>query len=482
MSGFNGFRMPSENSSRENNRGEHILKQGSGLIKRPSWSKSDPTVVRIFPSIQNGAFQPTRYTENDFSGWFYACSIVSGFGNPQKSWIIYDPEDRHYDTRSNPAMLIYDLANQVSNGKTRGPQEWALALKGSSGRAALITKPDIALISRCAIYEYKGQPNNPPDGLAPNHQTVYLLLKKSAWTAMNRELGVRSQVNSEDANQKFLHGDIVNPVDGSYLVFFEMGLPPKGYESQLKSAAPAPSWGNARRPIGYDCIISKQYRGMPATFSQDEISNIARRVSTPIRDNLNFPSDEEQVRFIVDSMRDTAANAALVVHALRDRYERLLPSDFVNFGNEFLRQVGLMATSVSNPGFAPNQQIQHWQQPAHHGGMPVQQFQQPIQQPYQQPAQVQPNYQAPAPNAYMDATAHLAQTHPQSIPVSMPQQSTPAMPHPVPAPTAAPVMNNMADLQSMVNQSVSEASELSEQVSSSLMGKLRQMRAKNTNQ
>jgi hypothetical protein len=88
------------------------------------------------------------------------------------------------------------------------------------------------------------------------------------------------------------------------------------------------------KPIGYDCLLSKTYRGQPATFSNEEIAMIAKRVETPIRDCVNLPSDEEQVRFIVDSMRDNPASAGLVVHALRDRYERIMPADFVSFGND----------------------------------------------------------------------------------------------------------------------------------------------------
>lgn len=455
MSGF-GVRMPSENAAR-NNSGEHIIKNGAGMIKRPSWSKSDPTVIRVFPCIQNNAFQPTRYTENDFSPWFFACTVVSGFGNPQKSWVAYDPEDRHYDTRSNPVTIIYDMANQVSNGKIRGPQEWALALKGGQGRSALITKPDTALILRCAIYEYKGQPNTPPDGLAHNHQTVFMLLKKSAWTSMNRELGAPSGINSEDPNAKFLHGDIVNPVDGSFLIFFEMGMPPRGYES-MRAPTPSMGYGSKMKPIGYDCVISKSHRGMSAAFNQSEINMIANRVATPIRDNLNFPSDEEQVRFIVDSMRDNAANAGLVVHALRDRYERAMPSDFVSFGNEFLRQVGLMATSVSHPGFG-------------YGTQP------PAQQQWQQQQAYQPQPAAPA-----NVPASVTNYSQATAPMFGSAAPTPvAAPQPVNVASQVPMMHNanMNELQDMINKSVSESSEASEAMKAPILEKLRQFRAGN---
>lgn len=454
MSGF-GVRMPSENAAR-NNSGEHILKHGAGMVKRPSWSKSDPTVIRVFPCIQNNTFQPTRYSENDFSSWFYACTVVSGFGNPQKSWIAYDPEDRHYDTRSNPVTIIYDLANQVANGKIRGPQEWALALKGGQGRSALITKPDTALIVRCAIYEYKGQPNTPPDGLAPNHQTVFMLLKKSAWTSMNRELGTPSGVNSsENPNDKFLHGDIVSPTDGSFLIFFEMGMTPRGYES-LRSPTPAMGYGAKMKAIGYDCIMSKTHRGVPASFNHDEINMISRRVAAPIRDSLNFPTDDEQIRFIVDSMRDSAANAGLVVHALRDRYERVMPPDFVSFGNEFLRQVGLMATSVVNPGFNPVAQPQQWSQPAYQA---------------QPPAHAQPTQVPPSVSNYSQATAPLFGATPPA----------PVLPQPVNVASQSPLMANanMSELQDMINKSVSESSEVSESMKAPILEKLKQFRANN---
>ena len=449
-----GFRMPSENASRESNRGDHILKPGSGMVKRPSWAKSDPTVIRIFPCIQDGNFQPTRYTDTDFSGWFYAASMVLGFGNPQKSWIAYDPEDRHYDTRNNPAVIVYDLANQVANGKVRGPQEWALMLKGGQGRSALISRPDTALIVRCAVYENKGQPNNPPDGLAPNHQTVFMLLKKSAWSAMNKEINSSSGVSSENSNLRFKHGDVVSLADGSYFLFYEMGFPPRGYE-HLKDAPAMASYSSKMKPIGYDCIVSKMYRGQPATFSQEEVGMIARRVASPIRDCLNFPTDEEQVRFIVDSMRDNSASAGLVVHALRDRYERSIPADFVNFGNEFLRQVGLMATSVSNPGFTPAQQFQA--------------------------QQALPTYPMPT---YQQNTAGLAPVAapvgvpvPQAIPSNYPQVAAPTIPQPVPSPNQVPMMQNMADIQSMISKNISEVSENPDKIRDELKDMLARNRA-----
>ena len=442
-----GFRMPSENAARESNRGDHILKPGAGMVKRPSWAKSDPTVIRVFPCIQDNNFQPTRYTDEDFSGWFYAASMVLGFGNPQKSWIAYDPEDRHYDTRNNPAVIIYDLANQVSNGKVRGPQEWALMLKGGAGRSALISRPDTALIVRCAVYENKGQTNNPPDGLATNHQTVFMLLKKSAWSAMNKEINSPSGVSSENCNLRFKHGDVVSLTDGAYLLFYEMGFTPRGYE-HLKDAPPASSYSSKMKPIGYDCIVSKTYRGLPAAFNNDEIAMIAKRVASPIRDCLSFPSDEEQVRFIVDSMRDNAASAGLVVHALRDRYERIMPNDFVNFGNEFLRQVGLMATSVAHPGYAPAQQF-HAQQ---------------------------------AVSSYQQATAGLAPGGgpvPSTPPSNYPQVAVPNVPQPIPSPTAVPMMQNIADLQSMVNKSISEVSSNPEKIREDLKDLLAKNRASN---
>lgn len=456
MSGFQGFKMPSENAARESNRGDHILKPGAGMIKRPSWSKSDPTVIRVFPCIQGNNFQPSRYSETDFSGWFYAASMVLGFGNPQKSWIAYDPEDRHYDTRNNPAVIIYDLIKQVENGKMRGPQEWALMLKGGQGRSALISRPDTALIVRCAVYEYKGQPNTPPDGLAPNHQTVFMLLKKSAWTAMNREINTPSGVNSEDPNLKFKHGDFVNLADGSYMMFFEMGFVPRGYES-LKPAQPM-TYSSKMKPIGYDCLLTKSYRGQPATFSQDEIGMIARRVANPIRDCLVFPSDEEQVRFIIDGMRDNAASAGLVVHALRDRYERLMPADFVSFGNEFLRQVGLMATTVVNPGFQPSTQ---WQPQAQQ-----QQF------GYQQ---------NPVVANYQQATAGLAQGMPvpQQVPANYPNVAAPMPPQPVPSPATAPLVNSLADINNIITQNISESSEGAEKIRDDIKEKLKRARLKN---
>lgn len=446
-----GFRMPSENAARESNRGDHILKPGMGMIKRPSWAKSDPTVLRVLPCIQDGNFQPTRYNNTDFSGWFYAASMVLGFGNPQKSWIAYDPEDTHYDTRNNPAVILYDLASQVSVGKIKGPQEWALMIKGGQGRSALISRPDMALMVRCAIYENKGASNNPPDGLAPNHQTVFMLLKKSAWSSMNKEINTPSGVTSEDPNLRFQHGDIVSLTDGAYMLFYEMGFTPRGYE-HLKAISPMAYTGKSK-PIGYDCLLSKTYRGQPATFSNEEIAMIAKRVETPIKDCVSVPSDEEQVRFIVDSMRDNAASAGLVVHALRDRYERIMPADFVGFGNEFLRQVGLMATLVSNPGFnQPTAQAQ---------------------------AQWAPNQ---TPLAYQQATSNLA---PVGVPVPQPvydyypKVSAPAIPHPVSVPNTVPMVNNMADIQRMVSSNISESSENSEKIQDILKAKLSKARSTN---
>lgn len=459
MDSAQGFRMPSENASRESNRGDHILKPGMGMIKRPAWAKSDPTVLRVLPCIQDGNFQPTRYNNTDFSGWFYAASMVLGFGNPQKSWIAYDPEDTHYDTRNNPAVILYDLANQVSGGKIRGPQEWALMIKGGQGRSALISRPDTALMVRCAIYEYKGAPNNPPDGLAPNHQTVFMLLKKSAWSSMNKEINTPSGANSENPNLRFQHGDIVSLTDGAYMLFYEMGFTPRGYE-HLKAIAPMTYTGKAK-PIGYDCLLSKTYRGQPATFSNEEIAMIAKRVETPIRDCVNLPSDEEQVRFIVDSMRDNPASAGLVVHALRDRYERIMPADFVSFGNEFLRQVGLMATTVSNPGFNPSMQSQ-------------------VQAPltYQSPSWSQ----GQTPLSYQQATSNLAPVGvpvPQPVNDYYPKVSAPAIPQPVPVHNTVPMVNNMADIQRMVSSNISESAEDSDKIQDILRAKLSKARSTN---
>lgn len=379
MSDFGGQSLPSLESNNDSGRGDHILKPGAGLIMRPSWTKSDPTVIRPFPCFEGNSFQPARYSENEYSKWFFACTMVTSFGNPQKSWIAYDPEDRNYEVRSNPAVMVYDLAAQVSNGKVRGPQEWALAIKGGQGKSAAVSKPDKTMLVRCAMYEYKGEPKQPVDGLAPNHQTVYMLLKKSAWQSMVRELSVLKEgvASFDDVNQKFESGDVVSLKQGAFFVFYEIGMIPRGYDAPR--SAPAVTYGKSK-PIGYDCIISKAYRGASASFSDAEIQMIAKRVANPIRTELVFPTDEEQVRYVVDSMRGTPAHAGLVVHALRDRYERFLPNDFVNYGSEFLRQVGLMATTVSNPGYS-----QHQQQPVLPSyDMPV--YSHPVQAPTPVPA------------------------------------------------------------------------------------------------
>ena len=406
MSNFGGQSLPSLESNNDSGRGDHVLKPGSGLIMRPSWTKSDPTIIRPFPCIEGDAFQPTRYSENEYSKWFFECTMVTSFGSPQKSWIASDPEDRNYEVRSNPAVMVYDLAAQVSNGKVRGPQEWALAIKGGQGKSAAVSKPDRTLLVRCAMYEYKGEPKQPVDGMAPNHQTVYMLLKKSAWQSMVRELSVAKKAGGgsvDNVNQKFESGDVVALKDGAFLVFYEIGMIPRGYDAPR--AAPAASYGKSK-PIGYDCIISKTYRVMPATFTDSEIEMIAKRVANPIRTQLNFPTDEEQVRYVVDSMRGTPAHAGLVVHALRDRYERFLPSDFVNYGNEFLRQVGLMAAMVSNPGYNQQQQQQPvlptWNMPA--APQPVQ-VPQPVQAPMAVPAFAYTAAQAPIAEA--NAAANL---------------------------------------------------------------------------
>ena len=145
-----------------------------------------------------------------------------------------------------------------------------------------------------------------------------------------------------------------------------------------------------------DCLISKTYRGQPACFDDNQIQIIANKVANPIRDSLNFPSNDDQVRYIVDSMRSSPAHAGLVVHALRDRYEHAMSKDFVNYGNEFLRQVGLMATAVSNPGFGYPQQmpVQPQMQQNPSDALPSwpmnQQVQQYAQKFAQQSAPVQP--------------------------------------------------------------------------------------------
>lgn len=350
-----GVSMPTDGRS-DFNRADRILKPNVGLIKRPAWAKSDPTVLRIFPCMQAGTPQPTRYSDTEFSPWFYACTMVSSFGNPPLTWIANDPEDRSYDTRTNPAVMVYELANAVAKGPPsgiRGPQEWALTLRGGAGKSALVSKPDTALLVRCAIYESKGTPNSVPDGLAPNHQPVFMMLKKSAWQSMNRELSILHESGTQgltDPNEKYVSGDMVSMRNGSYILFFEVGMPPRGYDAYTPPAANS-SFGGKNKPIGYDCMIRPTYRGAPASFTDAEMRIIMKKVEVPIRDCLNFPSDEEQVRYIVDSMKGSHATAGLVVHALRDRYERFIPVEVMNYGNEYLRSNGMMATAVTNPGF-----------------------------------------------------------------------------------------------------------------------------------
>lgn len=412
-----GISLPSAEGGNFDNRGDHVLKTGAGIVMRPSWSKSDPTVMRAFPCIENGSFHPTRYSDTAYSRWFFECTVISSFGSPNKTWIAYDPEDRSYDIRTNPAYMVHDLANQVSNGKVRGPQDWALAIKGGQGKSATVSKPDRAMIMRGAIYEYKGIPKQPIDGLAPNHQTVYMLLKKSAWMALVRELNVVKDgvVSVDDPNSKFESGDVVSLKDGAYFVFFEIGMNPAGYVPS--KAAPMMSGFGSKKPIGYDCIISKTYKGQPASFDDNQIQVISQKVANPIRDNLNFPSNDEQVRYIVDSMRSSPAYAGLVVHALRDRYEHVMSKDFINYGNDFLRQVGLMSAVVSNPGLSYQQPVQQAHAPeAQLPSWPLSpQVQQYAQQFSQPQAPVQPvNVPAPVAN-YQQNTAQLAAA-PKAIP------------------------------------------------------------------
>lgn len=433
MSSF-GISAPNfESSGSDFNRGDHVLKPGAGIVMRPSWTKSDPTVIRPFPCIEGDSFQPARYSEHAYSKWFSECTMVSSFGNPQKSWIAYDPEDKSYEIRSNPAFMVYDLASQVSTGKVRGPQEWALAIKGGMGKSSAVSRPDRAVIIRCAIYEYKGIPKPVADGLAPFHQTVFMVLKKSAAQALFRELGMPSSTTSgPDINEKYASGDVVSVNDGAYFVFYEIGMTPRGYTPPTSSAA---GYSNGKnKPIGYDCLISKTYRNMPASFSESEIAEVSKRVAQPIRSQLNFATDEEQVRYVVDSLRDCPAHAGLVVHALRDRYERFLPADFVSYGNEFLRQVGLMASSAANPGYA---------QPT----LPT--YPMPTQ-PYQ--AQAQPVY-APAP-----------------VPVYAPA------PVPAPVPAAYRPAASVPDTKAAIDE-VTNAPEMTEN-KDAIMAKLREYRGK----
>lgn len=412
-----GISLPNFDSRPDSNRGDHTLKPGAGIIMRPSWTKSDATVIRPFPCTEGNSFQPARYSESECSKWFFECTMVSSFGNPQKSWIAYDPEDHNYEVRSNPSVMVYDLAYQVANNtNVRGPQEWALAIKGGAGKSATVSKPDRVLIVRCAVYEYKGEPKQPVDGLAPHHQTVFMVLKKSAAQALIREISLLKNDGASstgNVNDKFKSGDVVSVKDGAFLVFYEIGMTPRGYEAPALSPA---SYGKPQGK-GYDCLISKTYRGQPASFTDAEMEIVARRTATPIRDNLNFPSDEEQIRYVVDSMRGQASHAGLVVHALRDRYERFLPNDFLNFGNEYLRQVGLMATAVSNPGYAPSiptyAPVPAAYAPAAvanvpHQPVPVQAPVKAAPQPYPDPQKIV-NAAAAAPEIDLDKDALMAQ-------------------------------------------------------------------------
>ena len=455
--GFNGggISLPSVEGGNFDNRGDHVLKPGAGIVMRPSWSKSDPTVIRAFPCTEAGNFQPTRYSDTAYSRWFFDCTVVSSFGSPNKTWIAYDPEDRSYEIRTNPAFMVYDLANQVSNGKVRGPQDWALAIKGGQGKSAAVSKPDRAMIMRCAIYEYKGMPKQPIDGLAPHHQTVFMLLKKSAWTALVRELNVlRTDVVSvDDPNKKFESGDVVSLKDGAYFVFFEIGMNPAGYTPSKAASAMGMSGFGSKKPIGYDCIISKGYKGQPASFDDGQIQVISNKVATPIRDNLNFPTNDEQVRYIVDSMRSCPAHAGLVVHALRDRYEHAMSKDFINYGNDFLRQVGLMSVSVANPGFGYAQASPQVHQPDS-AQLPSWPMSPQVQQYAQQFSQPQ------------------VPVHPVSVPAPVANYQQNTVP-PVPAPSAPAQANPLAPVLEAVQQQV--ASEPSRE---ELLAQIRELRSK----
>ena len=85
MSSF-GISAPNfESSGSDFNRGDHVLKPGAGIVMRPSWTKSDPTVIRPFPCIEGDSFQPARYSEHAYSKWFsdssVGCKTTAGQAN-----------------------------------------------------------------------------------------------------------------------------------------------------------------------------------------------------------------------------------------------------------------------------------------------------------------------------------------------------------------------------------------------------------------
>jgi hypothetical protein len=312
--------------------GTHVLKKNSNCdYWKPSW-KNTKTVIRIYPGLNPDdptQFDPFRFSTQplDFGDWIRTYPAVRSFGDPGITMLLYDPaSEEAYDPQTNPANILYRaIETACKNGQ--GKPEWYPLREFAHGRGRVLSKPTRIGLVQGALFCHNNKEfftdDSPPRGGAPEDKPIVFELSVSALNAMFELLEKHDEDwkgDPEDWGQ-YEYGDIVALDKGAYVWLYEKGT--EIDDGSKRPAAKKTAFGGSRAKAGgndtevkgFECRITKEYKGVPAQI-EGEAEEIVKEKVKLWDDVLQFYTHEEQAHLINGCFPPSA-----ILYAFRDHPE-----------------------------------------------------------------------------------------------------------------------------------------------------------------
>ena len=292
------------------------------------------TTYRLLPAPDPASpnqFLPARFgpLSDDIYPWLNCFYAWRSGGNPNETFLLYDPYAPEYEGRTGetikwelPAFQLY-LAIGRAKKAGAGKVWWQSLNDGQQGKSAIIKRPEFMYLAYAAIYEHGDDSHvASPLGLDPNKRPVLLDMGADIGKTIAALVNIRRKEFADDIpedlpiNKAFR---VVNPVGVKSATIFRTfaveshdprtltkkaafkgePLPPQGTCLDI-DAPTAPGEPRLKR-AGFHTYALKEHGGI-STSIEAEAGSLWRRLKPLSNVNeggvLLFPTIEEQVRIL----------------------------------------------------------------------------------------------------------------------------------------------------------------------------------------
>jgi hypothetical protein len=375
-------------SSRGQMPGSHYFKPGAHVQQwKPSW-ENKYAVFRIWPRFNGQIFEPMRdpakvqaNSDLPFTDWIrrYDAAVAVGLNQQQVSYFVRDPTDPESRAQPDPLAMLYNALEAAVKQQVAKPNWYPLRERQGKGGKPLHRSDDLYFVEGFVL-EQDSKPKMPWVGSRPDDATPVIVLPRSAGMALITEL------NRRDANNNYVHQDILDTRAGCYAYFVQAGAMPHPALLQAGLVQP-PQAGQAIVTGGdtefkkYSCALAPVYYGTPAAVQN--LEGLIAKNWKEWDEILHFPSVAEQVAILCTC----GFPADLLMYALGDQFGQYIPQSIRERAQAMSQHVAQLQPPMQ-PGYAPPGYSFPPVAPAQPG---YQQY--PPQQPPYQPPVPQPPYQ-----------------------------------------------------------------------------------------